>query len=68
MFVLSFKNDDNDPTKDSFNKYLIPLVKSKDFNVLIDNKSCFDQPVKSKQEAYEILLKYQKMITIQQET
>ena len=29
------------------------LVEIKDFNVLIDNKPFFDQPVKSKQEAYE---------------
>ena len=29
------------------------LVKIKDFNALIDNKSFFDEPVKNKQEAYE---------------
>ena len=56
MFVLSFKYDNNDPTRYSFEKYYIPLVKIKDFNVLIDNKSFFDQPVKSKQEAYEKLI------------
>ena len=32
------------------------LVKVKDFNALIDNKPFFDQPLKSKQEAYEKLL------------
>ena len=31
----------------------MPLVEIKDFNALIDNKSFFDQPVKSKQEAFE---------------
>ena len=29
------------------------LVEIKDFNALIDNKSFFEQPVKSKQEVYE---------------
>ena len=31
----------------------MPLVEIKDFNVLIDNKPFFDQPVKNKQEVYE---------------
>ena len=45
------------PTRLSFDKYYIPLVNIKDFNVLIDNKPFFDQPVKNKQEAYEKLVK-----------
>ena len=31
----------------------MPSVEIKDFNVLIDNKPFFDQPVKNKQEVYE---------------
>ena len=53
LFVLSFKNDDNDPTMKSFYKYYIPLVEIKDFNALIDNKPFFDQPIKNKQEPYQ---------------
>ena len=34
----------------------MPLVEIKDFNVLIDNKSFFDQLIKNKQEAYERLV------------
>ena len=34
----------------------MPLIEVKDFNVLIDNKPFFDQPVKNKQEAYEKLI------------
>ena len=30
----------------------MPLVEIKDFNVLSDNKTFFDQPVKSRQEDY----------------
>ena len=52
MFVLSFKNGDDDFTRHSFDQYCLPLVEIKDFNVLIDNKLVFDQ-----QEAYEKLIK-----------
>ena len=51
--MLSFKNGDNDSTRSSFDKYYMSLVEIKDFNVSIDNKPFFDQPVKDKQEAYE---------------
>ena len=56
LFVISFKNGDNDPTSDSFDKYFMPLVEIKDFNALIDSKPFFYQPVKNKQEAYEKLI------------
>ena len=59
-FVLSFKNGNNDLTRNSFNKYYIPLVEIKDFNALIDNKAFFDQQVKN-------LSKCQEMMTIQQD-
>ena len=35
----------------------MPLVETKDFNVLIDSKPFVDQPVKKKQEVYEKLIK-----------
>ena len=55
LFLLSFKNGDNDPKRNSFDKYYMPLVEIKDFNALTDNKSFFDQPIKNKQEAYKKL-------------
>ena len=48
LFALSFKNGDNDPKTDSFDKYHMPSVEIKYFNTLIDNKSFFDQLVKNK--------------------
>ena len=48
QFVLSSKNGDNDPMRDSFNKFYMPLIEIKDFKVLIDNKTFFDQPVKTR--------------------
>ena len=56
MFVLSFGNGNDDPTRDSFDKYYMPLVEIKDFNALIVSKPFFDQPVKNKQEAYEKII------------
>ena len=46
LFVFSFKNVNNDPKRDSFDKHYIPLVEIKDFNALIDNKPFFVQLVK----------------------
>ena len=66
MFVLSFKNGNDDPTRDSFVKYYMPLVEIKDFNALIDNKPFFDQSVKNKQEAYDKLIEIQEMMIIEQ--
>ena len=53
FFVLSFKNED-DIT--SFSKYYVPSVGTKDFNLPIDQKSFFDNPIKNKEEAYEQII------------
>ena len=45
LFVLSFENKDD---RFSFPKYYTPKVEIKDFNVLIDEKSFSDVPVKNK--------------------
>ena len=56
LFVLSFKNGDDDPNRNSFDEYYISSVKIKVFNALSNNKPLFDQPVKNKHEAYEKLI------------
>ena len=53
LFVLSFENDNDDPTRNSFDAYYMQLVEIKDFNSLIDNEPFFDQPVKHEQEPFE---------------
>ena len=60
LLVLSFKNGNNDSTRDSFDKYYMQLVEIKYFNALIDNKPFFDQSLKDKQEAYEKLIEMTK--------
>ena len=56
MFLLSFKNGTDDPTRNSFDEYYMPLVEIKDFDALINNPPFFDQPAKKQQEAYEKLV------------
>ena len=56
LFVLSFKNGNNNPTRNSFDKCCMLMVEIKDFNALIDNKKFFNQPVKNIQEAFEKLM------------
>ena len=51
LFVLSLKNGNDDRTRDSFDKYYMPLVEIKDFNALGDNKPFFDQPVKKQKRS-----------------
>ena len=63
LFVLSFKNGNDDHTRIFFDKYYMSLMEIKDFNVLIDNKPFFDQPVKR----LKSLLKCQEIMTAQQE-
>ena len=48
MFVLSFKNGNDDPARDSFDKYYMPFVEIKDLKkkIIIDNKPFFDNSVK----------------------
>ena len=40
----------------SYSEYYLPEVKIKDFNVLIDRKPFFDQPVQNEEEAYEKII------------
>ena len=67
LFVLSFRNGNNDPTRDSFDKFYMSLIETKDFNTLTDNKPFFDQPVKTNMKRLKNLLKCQETMIIQQE-
>ena len=49
LFVLLFKNGNEDLTRTSFDEYYMSLVGIKDFNALINNKPLFDQSVKNNQ-------------------
>ena len=50
LFVLAFEND---AQRTSNRGYYIPNVEIKDYNVMIDGKNFFDQPVKNDKVTYE---------------
>ena len=46
MFVLAFHNDgDKKVVRDSHRKYFLPGVKITNYNVLIDGRNFYDQPI-----------------------
>ena len=50
LFVLSFENE-NDRT--SHSTYYLPKVEIKDYNVMIDGRNFFDQPINSITKTYK---------------
>ena len=54
LFVLAFENDEQ---RISNKRYYIPNVEIKDYNVMIDGKNFFDQPVKNDKVTYENIRK-----------
>ena len=54
LFVLSFENE-NDRT--SHTTYHFPKVEIKDYNVMIDGRNLFDQPINSMSKTYENIRK-----------
>ena len=54
LFVLAFEND---AQRISNKRYYIPNVEIKDYNVMIDGKNFFDQPVKNNKVTYKNIRK-----------
>ena len=54
IFVLVFEND---AQRTSNKKYYTPNVEIKDYNVMIDGKNFFDQPIKNDKVTYENIRK-----------
>ena len=54
LFILSFENE-NDRT--SHSTYYLPKVEIKDYNVMIDGRNFFNQPINSMSKAYENIRK-----------
>ena len=50
LFVLSFENEND---QESYKQYFLPTVEIKDYNVMIDERNFFDQPVKNDLRTYE---------------
>ena len=54
---MSFENEDD---RTSYSKYYTPKGQIKEFDELIDGKSFFDPPIKSKEEIYKKNIKLSK--------
>ena len=54
LFVLPFENEDG---RISHSIYHLPKVETKDYNVLIDGKNFFDQPINSMTKTYQNIRK-----------
>ena len=54
LFVLSFENEDD---RTSHSTYYLPKVEIKDYNVMIDGKNFFDQPINSDLKTYDNIRK-----------
>ena len=67
LFVQYLEAGENGPTRNSFDKYYMPLLEMKDFNALINNKPFCNQPIRIIEEAYENLWKCKEATPMQQE-
>ena len=54
LFVLAFENDDDRTSSD---KYYLPTVEIKDYNIMINGENFFDQPIKNNKVTYENIRK-----------
>ena len=50
FFVLSFEDENS---WENYNRYYLPAVKIKDYNLTIDGRNFFDEPVKKDLRAYD---------------
>ena len=60
MFVLAFDNTNNGNNKverDSYRKYFLPRVNITNYNVLIDTRKFYDQPINDQIEKYDEIRK-----------
>ena len=61
LFVLSFENEDD---RNVNTGYYLPEAETKDYDVMIDEKNVFDQPVKSDMRTFGNIRKF---VTVQED-
>ena len=54
LFVLAFENDNQ---RTSYERYYLPTVEIKDYNIVINGENFFDQPIKNNNVTYENIRK-----------
>ena len=55
MFVLAYNNNEgnNQVSVDSYKKYFLPRVKIENYNIKIDGKNFYDQPINGTIKQYD---------------
>ena len=54
LFVLAFESDNH---RTSYDRYYLPNVEIKDYNIMINGENIFDQPIKNNKVTYENIRK-----------
>ena len=60
MFALSYnnkKNDNNEVSIDSYNKYFLPRVEIENYNIEIDGRNFYNQPINDSIKQYDQIRK-----------
>ena len=53
MFVLAYGRENDDATENSYRKYFLPRMKIKNYNIEIDGKNFYDQPINGLIKQYD---------------
>ena len=54
MFILSYARGDNVTNENSYRKYFLPRLKIKNYNIEIDGRNFYDQPINDLIKQYDV--------------
>ena len=57
LFVMTYSRGNNQPTRNGQRKYYLPRIDLEKYNVIIDGRNFYDNPVESDTEKYRELKK-----------
>ena len=57
LFVMAYKRANGQPTRNGQQKYYLPRIDLKKYNVIIDGRNFYDNPIESDIEKYRKLKK-----------
>ena len=55
--IIIKKNDNNEVSIDSYNKYFLPRVEIENYNIEIDGRNFYDQPINDSIKQYDQIRK-----------
>ena len=57
MFVLAYASGDNITNENSYRKYFLPRIKIENYNIEIDGRNFYDQPINDSIKQYDEIRK-----------